>query len=185
MNKTLSIISSAALLFSVTFISSCKKDDDTQTFSYTAPDSEENCLYDYNLQFGSGSETFEYEISSADIQQAFAQNGVSYDPSKLNTAKLKSIKASIGNAADFEFVESIEVFVKLDGAGGNGSLIAHGENFSTSAKTVTLTTESVELKPYVIGDGVLTAKITTTKALTSSTPCITIKQGVIEAEVQK
>jgi len=182
MNKTISIFISSLLLAGLLFVSSCSKKDDTKTVTYAISTSKV-CEY-----FSNGLETNESssDVNLADIQQAFLASGLTYDLSKVTTAKLTGLSAKVlSGASNFNDIESIEVYLKLATASGRGELIASGSSFPSSASTVNLTVAGKELKGFLGSSCELTTVVRSKSSASQLYFCFDIKDGVINAEIIK
>ena len=172
----------ALLLVTLISINSCTKKDtvNTQTVSYYMQ-TYENCnLYGvgtvYTVVDGFG-------ISPYDVQQAFVTAGVTYDLTKVTSSKLSSLKAT-AISGNFDEVASIEVYIKISGASGDGIQIAHTENIPASATAVSMTLNGAEMKQFLGVASEVTIKIDQ-KAFSGSMPCVDLNTGVVQATVTK
>lgn len=167
MKKILSISVYALLLTAFLSTTSCKKEDETQTVSYN--------LDTYDLTVCAGCGAGEFDIENSDVQAAFASVGITYDLTKVVTAKLTGLSVKAFNGTTLSDVSEIEVFI-------DGVRIAHSSNLSGTS-TNALVIDDVELKSYLGTTPTITVEATPETA--SDFAFIRLSGGVIQAEVQK
>jgi hypothetical protein len=184
MNKTFSFSISSFLLAGLLFVSSCSKKDETKTVTYAVTKGDFCAGF-----YGSGdSYSNSTDINLTDIQQAFLASGLTYDPTKVTTAKLTGLQVkTVSGTPNFNDVKSIDVYIKIAGASGNGELIASASSFTAGSSSVNLNVAGKELKGFLDKSCELTT-ILKSDAGTVFNPtivCVELSNGVISAEVLK
>jgi hypothetical protein len=162
-------------------ISACKKDTTptTSNVTYSLPIGN---VTDYI--YSSGTYTYTYDVTNADLMQAYSTLGIAYDLSKLNSAKLTSLIAVSKNGYDLNGISAINVYIKLNGASGNGVRIAHATNSSTTATSLTLTPDNPELKSFIVApNSIITVEYETTESYKYYS--FDLNQGNVAAVIQK
>lgn len=177
MKKTLTTAAFALLLLSIFLMSSCVK---SSTLSYIEP-LHQLCLT--NPLDSAHVESVETEISAATVRQVFAAQNVVFDPAKINTVKLSSLKITTHGGTTFDNIASIRLLVKLVGANSDIE-IAHSQSFYPGDSVAFLVPNTAELKTFISEVSILTVKVATKLPATGSV-CIDFSEGVINAEINK
>ncbi|MFN8309326.1 MAG: hypothetical protein U0T73_05135 [Chitinophagales bacterium] len=167
-------ISFAIALLALTLsIGSCKKTV-TQTGTYYVP-SHTVCV---SGVFPPNTTTETQDVNQADLRQAFGTSGLIFDSTQVTTATLTAINANVTDG-DLGDVEQIKVAIKVKGAAGDGTIIAHYDGGSTGAvgTSIPLTLSNVDLKQFMSTSS--TILMTVTNKSSGGRVCMSINGGTI------
>lgn len=183
MKKFFSTLLCTAAIATAITVSSCNKKAEIQTVTYNVT-SDEICVDFWSAPYTAESTS---EITPVNVQNAFLTAGITYDPSKVQTAKLNSLRATVTNG-ELSDITKIEVYIKVQGAAGSGLRIAHYDGGSTGSigTSVALVLDGVELKQFLAAGIVSEVTIyATNKASAGDYTCLNINAGAIKADVEK
>lgn len=180
MKKLIFLSTLVVFVFFLATISGCKKNDtNTQTVTYVLTDYQGQTGY-YNYQY---TDTFIDTITAAGIQQAFITQGITYNVSKVTTAKLSSLSVSVVNGGNLNYVSSVQVYINAAGAPGLGTEMAYSTSIPANTTVLSLTMTNNELKSYLATNNVVTLLVK--NAGSDNGAYLDFSNGVILAQVQQ
>lgn len=177
--KKFSIIALLAITAGLFSISSCTKDPLIVPYN----------LGEFSLCFNNSAfiqyQDFAFPITKEDVKGAFQSAGVSFDPSKIENAKLTNLEGVITTTgAQFNTFASIEVYVREIGATGNGEQIAYTENLGDNNSIgVAFQVNGTQLKEWLQKEGFELHVRVLNKANNTPQTCLKLTAGIIKIEV--
>ncbi len=170
-----------AVLFAVSIsITSCNKD---VLVIYNVPE-KEGCLPSTGIQSSTGY-AFTEEILVSDIKSVFNTVNATYDLSRIKTAKFKGFKAVISTTGvNFDQISGLQLYIKADGASGDGEQIAYVDNIGNGVAEVTLNLNGVDIKPLMSNEKLILTLRVFNKAGGNSAVCVKATSGTIEIQAK-
>lgn len=170
-----------AVLFATTLsITSCNKE---VLVIYNVPE-KEGCLPATGIQSATGY-AFTEEVLVSDIKAAFTAVNATYDLSRIKTAKFKGFKAVVSTTgANFNQISGLQLYIKADGASGDGEQIAYIDNIGNGVAEVALTLNGVDIKPLMSNEKLILTLRVFNKAGGNSAVCVKATTGTIEIQAK-
>jgi len=182
MKKINTIAAMVIALIFITGVSSCNKSVnlflliDDQTF----------CLPPSTIVLSNGHiKTFDF--SMADVKNAFAKQGLTYDVNRIDKISVASFKVKYesGDAGNLNEFSGAQVYIKKVGEAGLGKQVAEANIPKTNNVEINLNVTGESLKPYLSDDKVIFTVTLFQQPGGNKDVCIKLTSGKISIKAKK